>query len=64
MHRLHLEKAPCELIMLGGYEEDYESVIDKFSQGDKISLRSGGYEVEVPIGNTYIKSFGEITEKA
>ena len=38
-------------------------VIDKFSQGDKISLRSGGYEVEVPIGNTYIKSFGEITEK-
>ena len=38
-------------------------VIDKFSQGDKISLRNGGYEVEALIGDTYIKSFGEITEK-
>ena len=35
-------------------------VIDKFSQGDKISLRNGGYEVEALIGDTYIKSFGEI----
>lgn len=38
-------------------------VIDKFSQGDKISLRNGGYEVEALIEDTYIKSFGEITKE-
>ena len=38
-------------------------VIDKFSQGDRISLRNGGYEVNSLIEDTYIKSFGEITEE-
>lgn len=38
-------------------------VIDKFSHGDRISLRNGGYEVNSLIEDTYIKSFGEITEE-
>lgn len=32
MHRLWTEKVPCELVMLGVYEENYESVIEKYSQ--------------------------------
>lgn len=45
MHRLYLEKVPCELIMLGGYEENYEADIDKFSQEGW--LRYYGYQEDV-----------------
>ena len=45
MHRFHLEKASCELIMLGGYEEDYEEIIDKYSQEGW--LKYYGYQEDV-----------------
>lgn len=32
MHRLYEENTPCKLTVLGGYEEDYESVIDKYTK--------------------------------
>lgn len=32
MHRLYLDKLPCELIMLGSYEEDYKDIIDKYAE--------------------------------
>lgn len=45
MRRLHLEKVTCELIMLGGYEEDYKSIIDKYSQEGW--LKYFGYQEDV-----------------
>ena len=45
MHRLHLEKEHCELLMLGGYEEDYEKLIDKYSQEGW--LKYYGYQEDV-----------------
>lgn len=45
MHRLYLDKLPCELIMLGGYEEDYKNAIDKYTQEGW--LKYYGYQEDV-----------------
>ena len=45
MRKLHFEKAPCELVMLGSYEEDYESIIDRYSQEGW--LKYYGYQEDV-----------------
>lgn len=40
-----------------------KKVINEYSEGDKISIKKGAYEVSSLIKKTYIKSFGEITPK-
>lgn len=45
MHRLWMEKVPCELVMLGSYEENYESIIERYSKEGW--LKYYGYQEDV-----------------
>ena len=45
MHKLHIENIPCKLNMLGGYEENYESVIDKYTKEGWLNYL--GYQEDV-----------------
>lgn len=45
MHRLWTEKVPCELVMLGSCEENYESIIEKYSKEGW--LKYYGYQEDV-----------------